>query len=99
MGDSIAIGVFDRFALGCGEVWGFAIEKGGGGDVVLGVVRVFPDEEGGGGLDYVFATEEDADEAGCWERLDGAFFGEFEGEVGEAGGVLVVWRLRCLCIR
>ena len=90
MGDSIAIGVFDRFALGCGEVWGFAFEDGGGGDVVLGVVGVFPDEEGGCGLDYVFATEEDADEAGCWEGFVGAFFGEFKGDVGEAGGLLVM---------
>lgn len=77
MGDSSAIGVFDCFALGRGEVWGGAFEEGGGGDVALGIVGVFPDEEGGCGLDYVFATEEDADEAGCWEGFVGAFFGEF----------------------
>ena len=76
MGDSIAIGVFDRFALGCGEVRGFAFEEGGGGDVVLRVVGVFPDEEGGCGLDYVFATEEDADEAGCWEDFVRTIFCE-----------------------
>ena len=57
----------------------------------MGVVGVFPDEEGGGGLDCVFAAEEDADEAGCWEGFVGAFFGEFEGEVGEAGELLVMW--------
>lgn len=90
MGDSIAIGVFDRFALGCGEVWGFAFEDGGGGDVVLGVVGVFPDEEGGCGLDYVFATEEDADEARCWEGLVRTIFGELQCEVGEAVTLLVM---------
>lgn len=76
MGDSSAFGVFDCFALGCGEVRGFAFEEGGGGDVVLGVVGVFPDEEGGGSLDDVFATEEDADEAGGWEGFVGALFCE-----------------------
>lgn len=38
MGDGGVVGVFDCVALGCGEVWGFAFEEGGGGDVVLGVV-------------------------------------------------------------
>jgi hypothetical protein len=80
--DGGVVGVFDCFALGCGEVWGFAFEERGRGNVVLGVVRVFPDEEGGCGLDYVFTAEEDADETGCWECFDRAVFCEFEGEVG-----------------
>lgn len=84
MGDGGVIGVFDGFALGCGEVWSFAFEEGGGGNVVLRVVRVFPDEEGGCGLDYVFATEEDANKAGCWKSLDRAIFCELQCKVGEA---------------
>ena len=90
MGDGGGVGVFDCFALGCGEVWGFAFEEGGGGDVVLWVVGVFPDEEGGCGLDYVFATEEDADEARCWEGLVRTIFGELQCEVGEAVTLLVM---------
>ena len=85
MSDGGVVGVFDCFALGCGEVWGFAFEEGGGGDVVLGVVGVFPDEEGGCGLDYVFTAEEDADEAGCWEGFMRTVFCELESKVGEAG--------------
>ena len=76
VGDSSAIGVFDGFALGRGEFWGFTFEEGGGGDVVLRVVGVFPDEEGGCGLDDVFAAEEDADEAGCWEGFVRTIFCE-----------------------
>ena len=76
MGDGGVVGVFDGFALGRGEVRGFAFEEGGGGNVVLRVVGVFPDEEGGCGLDYVFATIEDANKAGCWKSLDRAVFCE-----------------------
>jgi hypothetical protein len=90
VGDSIAIAVFDRFALGCGEIRGFAFEEGGRGNVVLGVVGVFPDEQGGCGLDYVFATKEDADEAGCWESFMRTIFSELQCEVGEAGLLLVM---------
>ena len=82
MGDCGVIGVFDCVALGYGEVWGLAFEERGRGNVVLGVVRVFPDEEGGCGLDYVFTAEEDANKAWCWESLDGSFFCQLEGEVG-----------------
>ena len=76
MSDGGVVGVFDGFALGCGEVWSFAFEQGGGGDVILGIVGVLPDEESGCGLDYVFATEEYADEAGCWEGFVRAIFCE-----------------------
>lgn len=89
MGDSGVVGVFDCFALGCSEVWDFAFEEGGGRDIVLWVVGVFPDEEGGCGLDYVFATEENANEAGSWEGFDGAFFRELQYKVSEAGFLLV----------
>jgi hypothetical protein len=77
MGDcGVVFGVFDCFALGCGEVWGFAFEEESGGDVVLRVVGVFPNEEGGCGLGYVFATEEDANEAGRWEGFVRSIFGK-----------------------
>ena len=89
VGDSIAIRVFDCFALGCGEVLGFTFEEGGGGDVVLRVVGVFPDEEGGCGLYYVFATEENANEAGRCEGFDWAIFCELQCKFGEAGSLLV----------
>ena len=89
MSDGGVFGVFDGFALGCGEVWSFAFEQGGGGDVVLGIVGVFPDEESGCGLDYVFATEEDANEAGCCQGFDRAIFCELQCKVGEAGLLLV----------
>lgn len=92
VGDYGSRRVFDCFVLGCGEVAGFTVEEGGFGEVVLRVVGVFPDEEGGCGLDYVFASEEDADKAGCWEGFVGAVFGEFEGEVGEALGWSVLGR-------
>ena len=81
MSDGGVVGVFDGFALGCGEVWSFAFEQGGGGDVILGIVGVFPDEEGGCGLDYVFATEEDANEAGSWQGFDGPVFCELQCKV------------------
>lgn len=87
------VGVFDCFALDCGKIWGFAFEEGRGGDVVLRVVGVFPDEKGGCGLDYVFATEEDANKAGCWKSLDRAIFCELYCKVGEARLWLVMWRL------
>lgn len=89
MSDGGVVGVFDGFALGCGEVWSFAFEQGGGGDVILGIVGVLPDEESGCGLDYVFATEEDANEAGCCQGFDRAIFCELQCKVGEAGLLLV----------
>jgi len=55
---------------------------------------VFPDEKGGRGLDYVFAAEEDADEAGCCESFYRTFSREFQGEISEAGKSLVLWQLR-----
>lgn len=91
VGDSGFAGVFDCVALGCGEVVGFALEEGGGREIVLRVVGVFPDEEGGGCLDHVFATEEDSYKTGCWESFDGALFCELESEVGEAVRLLVLW--------
>ena len=81
MGDSGVVGVFDCFALGCSEVWGFAFKEGGGRNIVLLVVGVFPDEEGGCGLDYVFATEEDANEAGSRQGFDGPVFCELQCKV------------------
>lgn len=89
MGDGGVIGVFDGFTLSCGEIWSFASEEGGGGDVILGIVGVFPDEEGRRGLDYVFATEEDANETGRREGFDRAIFCELQCKVGEAGSLLV----------
>jgi hypothetical protein len=79
VGDHGAGRVSDWFVLGHGEVWGFAFYEGGFGNVVLWVVGVFPDEEGRCRLDYVFASEKDADEAWCWENFYGAFFCELEG--------------------
>lgn len=81
VGDGGVVRVFDCFALGYSEVWGFASEEGGGRDIVLWVVGVFPDEEGGCGLDYVFATEENANEAGSWQGSDGAIFCELQCKV------------------
>ena len=45
---------------------------------------MFPDKESICRLHDVFATEEDADEAGCLEGSNWAFFGEFASELGEA---------------
>lgn len=91
VGDGGFAGVFNCFALLDGEIWGFALEESGGREIVLRIVRVFPDKEGRGGLDYVFAAEEDADETGCWECFDGALFCQLEGEVGEAVKLLALW--------
>lgn len=83
VGDEGSILGFDGFALREGEVFGVGVEEGSCGDVVLRVVGVFPDEEGGGCLGYEGAVEEQADEARSWERLHWAFSGEFEGKVFE----------------
>ena len=77
MGDGGVVGVFDGFALDRGEVWSFVLEQGGGGDVVLGIVGVLPDEEGGCGLDYVFATKRMRTRRGVVRVLTGPSFASF----------------------
>lgn len=76
----------DGFAGGDLQVGGAGVKvrvQVQGGDVELGVVRVFPDEDGAGGFDHVHAIEEELDQSRRRECLVWSLRSQPEGQFSE----------------
>lgn len=66
-----------------------------GGDVELGIVWVFPDEDCGGGFEDVDAIEEELDKSWSGKSFVGTLSSEFDGEglevaVDDDGGLVAL---------